>query len=49
MEKYDLIIVGAGPSGVFTAYELIKLGLAKKKKILLIDQGKCVEKSQKDN
>ena len=23
MNKYDLIIVGAGPSGVFTAYELI--------------------------
>ncbi len=43
-KNYDLIIVGAGPSGVFTAYELIQLGLAKTKKILLIDQGKLVEK-----
>ena len=32
-KNYDLIIIGAGPSGVFTAYELIELGIAKDKKI----------------
>ena len=42
-EKYDVIIVGAGPSGAFTAYELIQLGLNKDKKILMIEQGKKVE------
>lgn len=39
--KYDIIIVGAGPSGLFTAMELIKLN--KNKKILLIEKGKRVE------
>ena len=43
-KNYDLIIVGAGPSGVFTAYELIELGIAKDKKILVIEQGKSVDK-----
>ena len=42
-QNYDLIIVGAGPSGVFTAYELIELGIAKNKKILIIEQGKSVK------
>ena len=41
MNKYDLIIVGAGPSGVFLAYEMIKQN--SNKKILLIEQGKKVE------
>ena len=44
MKNYDLIIVGAGPSGVFTAYELIQLGKNQSKKILLIEQGKPVDK-----
>ena len=38
-KKYDIIIVGAGPSGVFTAYELIQLGLNKTRKIVIIEQG----------
>ena len=40
-KKYDVIIVGMGPSSVFCAYELLQL--KKYKKILLIDQGKRVE------
>ena len=44
INHYDIIIVGAGPGGVFTAYELIKLGIAKNKKILMIEQGKSVDK-----
>ena len=29
MEKYDLIIVGAGPAGIFTAVELLRTGSKK--------------------
>ena len=43
MNQYDLIIVGAGPSGIFTAYELVKQGIAKDKKIVMIEQGRKVE------
>ena len=43
MNQYDLIIVGAGPSGIFTAYELVKQGITKEKKILMIEQGRKVE------
>ena len=42
MEKYDLIIVGAGPAGIFTAVELLRR--SSKKKILLVEKGKPVEK-----
>lgn len=42
LNKYDVIIVGAGPSGVFTAYELKKIN--KDKKVLLIEKGKSVHK-----
>lgn len=40
--KYDLIIVGAGPAGIFTAFELNRKN--PNKKILLIEQGKAIEK-----
>ena len=39
--KYDLIVVGAGPSGIFLCHELKKL--KENIRILLIDQGKRVE------
>lgn len=42
MEKYDVIIVGAGPAGIFTALELFRRGAGKK--ILMIEKGKSVEK-----
>ncbi len=38
---YDVVIVGAGPAGLFTAYELIKKN--SKLKILLIDKGKMIK------
>ena len=41
MEKYDLIIVGAGPAGIFTAVELLRHG--SQKKIFLVEKGKSVE------
>ena len=25
MKKYDVIIIGAGPGGIFSAYELLKI------------------------
>ena len=39
--KYDVIVIGMGPSSVFLAYELVKLHKAKN--ILLIEEGKKVE------
>lgn len=40
--KYDVIIVGAGPSGIFCAYELIKT--RSNLKILMIEKGRPIEK-----
>jgi len=39
---YDVVIIGAGPSGLFCAYELISKN--KDLKILLIDEGKKADK-----
>lgn len=39
--KYDVIIVGAGPAGLFSAYELITKN--KELKIALLDRGSCVK------
>lgn len=41
MQKVDVCIVGAGPAGIFTALELIKLGYDKK--IVIIEKGKKLE------
>lgn len=40
--KYDLIIIGAGPAGIFTALEMVRNG--SKKKILMIEKGHSIEK-----
>ena len=39
--KYDVVIVGAGPAGLFSAYELCKKN--KNLKILLLDKGKLAK------
>ena len=41
MEKYDVIIVGAGPAGIFTALEMLRRG--SEKKILIVEKGKAIE------
>lgn len=44
MLKYDIIIIGAGPSGIFCAYELMQ---AKKDlKVLMIEKGRRIENRQ---
>ncbi len=40
--KYDVVIIGAGPSGIFTALEMLKKGTDKK--IVIVEKGKPVEK-----
>lgn len=41
MDRYNTIIVGAGPAGIFTALEMIRRG--SKDKILIIEKGKAIE------
>ena len=38
----DVIIVGAGPAGIFTAIEMLRRG--SEKKIIIVEKGKCIEK-----
>ena len=40
--KTDVVIIGAGPAGIFTAIEMLRLG--SKKKIIIVEKGQPVEK-----
>ena len=42
MNKYDVIIIGAGPSGIFCAYELMRQ--KPDMKVLMIEKGRSIEK-----
>lgn len=45
-ERYEVVIVGAGPAGLFAAYELQKAGV---KEILILDKGKdALQRTRKD-
>lgn len=43
-KKYDVIIIGAGPGGIFCAYELLEQ--KKDLHILMIEKGRSIEKRQ---
>ena len=42
LAHYDVIIVGSGPSGIFTAYEIRKV--QPQTKVLMIEKGHSIEK-----
>lgn len=42
VKKYDVIIVGAGPAGIFTAIEMLRRST--NKKILIVEKGRSIEK-----
>ncbi len=42
MEKYDVIVIGAGPAGIFTCYELIEK--KPRLKVLLVEKGRDIYK-----
>lgn len=39
--KYDTIIIGAGPAGIFTALEMLRKG--SRQKLLIVEKGKAIE------
>ena len=41
-KKYDVILVGAGPAGIFCAYELITKN--KNLKVLLVEKGPILKR-----
>ncbi len=45
MKQFDAIVVGAGPAGLFSAYELSKKGLS----VLVIEKGSEIKKRKKSN
>ena len=38
--RYDVVIVGAGPAGIFTAIELLRQG--SKQSILIVEKGQPI-------
>ena len=44
MNKYDVVIIGAGPSGAFCAYELMEK--RPDLKVLIIEKGRRIEDRQ---
>lgn len=44
MKQYDVIIIGAGPSGIFCAYELKRR--RPDMKVLMVEKGRCIEERQ---
>lgn len=41
-QKFDVLIIGAGPAGIFTALELNKLN--PELKVLIVDMGRGIDK-----
>ena len=44
MKKAKVIIVGAGPAGLFAAYELVKQG---QRDVLILEKGRALVKREK--
>ncbi|MFQ5901059.1 MAG: FAD-dependent monooxygenase [Thermodesulfobacteriota bacterium] len=44
METYDVIIVGAGPAGIFTALTLMEKGMGN---IILLEEGEDIDRRER--